>query len=107
MPINMDIYHSMVMDIKIISDKKELTNMNKKGRKINTVEIKTGKIMNAVTAFDDDGQVYKLTRNQRAFFTKDADYTDREILMQTFGNPDILSDQFRLVIDGEVIYKST
>jgi hypothetical protein len=97
----------MVMDIKIISDKKEKINMNKKGRKINTVEIKTGKIMNAVTAFDDDGHVYKLTRSQRAFFTKDADYTDREILMQTFGNPDILSDQFRLVIDGEAVYKST
>ena len=78
--------------------------MNKKGRKINTVEIKTGKIMNAVTAFDDDGQVYKLTRNQRSFFTRDTDYKNRDLLLQTFGNPDILSDQFRLVIDGEVVY---
>lgn len=75
--------------------------MNKKGRRINTVEISKGH----VTAFDDDGHLYKLNRNQRNLFKMDPHfYTDECELMRAFGNPDVLSDQFRLVIDGDVVY---
>ena len=80
--------------------------MNKKGRALVLVEIKTGKLMNAVTAFDEDGHLYKLTRNQRNLFTTGNGYEDRNVLMQVFGNPDILSNEFRLVKDGEVIYRA-
>ena len=77
--------------------------MNKKGRTIALAEIKTGKLMNAVTAFDEDGNLYKLTRNQRNVFLGD-NYTDRDVLISAFGNPDILSSEFRIVKDGVEIY---
>lgn len=80
--------------------------MNKKGRAIELVEIKTGKIMSAVTAFDEDGHLFKLTRNQRNLFMSGNGYEYRDILMQVFGNPDILSEKFRLVKDGDVIYRA-
>ena len=88
----------MVMENEIILNKGD-TIMNKKGRCINTVEISKGR----VTAFDDDGHLFKLNRNQRNLFKGEL-YTDECELMRVFGNPNILSDQFRLVIDGDVVY---
>ena len=100
--INMGICIFMVMDDKIILDKENET-MNKKGRTIALIEIKTGKLMNAVTAFDEDGNLYKLTRNQRNVFLGD-NYTDRDVFISAFGNTDILSSEFRVVKDGVEVY---
>lgn len=74
--------------------------MNKKGRKIHTIEIDK----KSITAYDEDGHTYKLTRSQRTIFLNKIFPIPEQDLLSLFNNPEILSKDFRVIEDGRVIY---
>ncbi len=68
--------------------------MNQKGRRIKHVIIQGKKL----TAYDESGIVYKLTRSQRDLFVKyyasNMDPSIEASITKEFSNPKILSDDF-------------
>jgi len=72
-----------------------------KGSKIHILKIENGR----VTAFAEDGSVLKLTRAERRTL---ADYDDPdyiENIRKMFSNPHIVSDEFKVIKNGEIVYE--
>ena len=72
-----------------------------KGNKIHTLKIENGRVM----AFAEDGAMLKLTRAERRTL---ADYDDPdyiENICKMFSNPHIISNEFKVIEDGEIVYE--
>lgn len=72
-----------------------------KGTKIDTVNIEK----DIVIATDNNGNSIKLTRTQRNLLRdyKLKDYEER--IIKEFSNPKILSDNFKVIKNGNVVYQ--
>lgn len=75
----------------------------KKGKQIAVVEISDG----MVTAKTTDGSIVKLSRNERNVLSRYKEPNYVEIIKKTFGNPNILSDDFTVIKNGEVKFTWT
>ncbi|MBR1988452.1 MAG: hypothetical protein IKA36_05385 [Clostridia bacterium] len=75
----------------------------KKGKQLAVVEISKC----VVTAKTTDGSNVKLSRNERNVLSRyrEPDYV--EIIKKTFGNPNVLSDDFTVIKNGEVKFTCT
>jgi len=75
---------------------------NMKGQKIDIIYIdgKTGKMQ----VINDAGEEMKTTRHQRAVLIdyKSENYEDE--IRHMYSNPEILSDEFRVVLDDKYVY---
>lgn len=72
----------------------------KKGSQINLITINSGEI----TAYGTDGELIKLTRTQRNLFRNYHDYDFLNKIWKEFGNENILSIDFNIQLNGEVVY---
>lgn len=72
----------------------------KKGLQINLITINSGEI----TAYDTDGELIKLTRTRRDLFRNYHDYDFLNKIWKEFGNENILSIDFNIQLNGEVVY---
>ena len=76
----------------------------KKGTQITNVVFKNGKV-SATARLKTTDIGLALTRTQRNLFRHYRDHDFLDQIEAEFGNADILSDDFYIEIDGEVVYR--
>ena len=72
----------------------------KKGQQIEKIIINK----DHVTVYDTEGCEVKLTRTQRHIFKRWKDWNFLDKLADEFGKKDVLTDNYCVIVDGEMVH---